>query len=203
MGDGNSVTRGVISAPITEVFIPGRARALPVFQTDAAINYGMGGGLLVNARSEVIGINLAYTHRGGLSGFGVPLAEGMSYSISINEVAPLLIQMIEDLRRPPRPAIGIMGRTISEGIAEMLGVPPLGVHVSRAIEGGAAYDAGVLADDIITGMDDMPIFNMEQLQAAIAALSVGDTVELNILRDGEIVTLRMTLGEMVINFDVQ
>jgi S1-C subfamily serine protease len=200
MGEGNSTTRGVISAPVIYTALPGRGRELPVFQTDAAINYGMGGGPLVNARGEVIGINVTQTLL-ARAGMGVPLAEGMSYSICAVVAYPLLMRMINPV---PAPSLGIMGQTVSEAHASMLGIPPLGVLVSRVIQGGGAYRGGLMATDIITGFAGQPVFTMEQLQGIISALEVGDTADVNILREGRTAhTLTITLAEMVINFDIR
>ena len=176
MGDGISVTRGIISASEDFLVLPGRLPPLLVLQTDAAINMGSSGGALVNMRGEVVGINI--NHASNI--FGTSPVEGMGYSISSSFAAPILYRMVFS----PTPAIGIYGGTVTAEIAENLGIPQLGVFVSHVFEGRAAYRAGIQAGDVITVFNGQPVFTMLELQTMIRSLNVGDEVELNILRDG-------------------
>ena len=194
MGEGTSVTRGVVSAmekPLS-LPLPGRPdHYINVLQTDAAINYGNSGGPLFNTRGEIIGININQV-------FGVAQVEGMGYSISSNLAAPALEAMVSLYRRP---AIGISGLSLEDDSlnrAEYWGIPPLGVLVETVAEGRAAYLAGIRPFDVITGFNGQPIFDFTQLQEAIIACAVGDIVEVRILRDGDTpLTLRLELLEMV------
>ena len=74
----------------------------------------------------------------------------------------------------------------------------MGVYVSEVIEGQAAYNAGILAGDIITGFNGLPIFVWDQLFAAIRSLEIGDIVEVRILRDGITpLTVELELGQFI------
>jgi len=191
MGEGNSVTRGVISAPEQEVSLYGRERPMTMIQTDAAINYGNSGGPLINTRGEVIGINI---NRASGMIFGMTPVEGMGYSISSNVAMPILNNLI-NYRRP---GLGISGGTVDETIADQWDIPVLGVYVSSVIEGQAAYRAGLLPSDIITGFNGLPVFNFDQLVEAIRASEIGDIVEMRILRDGShAMTLTVELGMFI------
>jgi len=191
MGEGNSVTRGVISAPEMPVILLGRETPLMMLQTDAAINHGNSGGPLINARGEVIGINI---NRASDLIFGVDMVEGMGYSISSNVAMPILNNLI-NYRRP---GLGIMGGSVDEEVAMRFNIPILGVYVSSVIAGQAAYNAGIQASDIITSFNGLPVFYWDQLVEAIRECQIGDVVEIRVLRDGrDVVVLTVTIGMFV------
>ena len=193
MGEGNAVTRGVISASEKTITLPHTEHLLSVLQTDAAINYGNSGGPLINTRGEVIGINI--NQATGIM-FGMTSVEGMGYSISSNIVVPILDELVSGRR----PALGIMGGTITEDTAAGLGIPPIGVYVSSVIEGRAAYRGGMLDSDIITGFNGQPVFNWQQLVYAIRTSRIGDRVEVRVLRGGtEAITLYIELDIMMVD----
>jgi S1-C subfamily serine protease len=181
MGEGTSVTRGIISAAERQVLLPDRATPLMVLQTDAAINYGSSGGPLINTRGEIVGINL--NQATGLI-VGSSRSEGMGYSISSNVAAPVLEEIVANYRTP---AIGIIGVSLADderNRAAYWGIPPLGVLVIDVQPGRAAHRADIRPDDVITSFDGQPIFDMPQLQAAVRAREIGDIAELQILRGG-------------------
>ena len=195
-GEGISVTRGIVSAEEQIVRIPAlsdrrppdRRRMLDLYtiQTDASINYGDSGGPLINTRGEVIGVivNVSALLFGENS-----LAEGIGHSISSNHVQPVLY----DLANRLRPAIGIVGVDLSGARAVELGIPDIGVYIDRVMVGFAAYLGGMLSGDVITGFNDRPVLDMDQLQAEIAKMRPGDIVEVRILRDGEAMVLELEL----------
>ena len=187
MGDGISVTRGIISATEDYFVLPGRDMHPPlrVLQTDAAINMGSSGGALVNMRGEVVGINI--NHASNI--FGSSPVEGMGYSISSCFAAPIVNRMAF----APYPAIGITGHTVSEEIAERLGIPMLGAYVFRVVPNRAAHLAGIMSGDVITGFNGLPVFVFDDLQGMVRSSSVGEVVELTVLRDGEPIIIQVEL----------
>lgn len=195
MGEGTSVTRGIISAGERPVYLPGRNYPITVLQTDAAINYGNSGGPLINTRGEIIGINI---NQAADFIIGSSQAEGMGYSISSNLAAPILREIVASYRTP---AIGITGFSLANdryNRAEYWGIPELGVLVYGVQEGRPAHLAGIQAEDVITAFDGQPIFDMPQLQAAIRSREIGDVVEIRLLRGGSFaLTVQVELEMMV------
>jgi serine protease Do len=195
MGEGTSVTRGIISASEREIYIPGRAEPLKVLQTDAAINYGNSGGPLINTLGEIVGININQVTELII---GPTHAEGMGYSIASNIAAPILEEIVANYRSP---AIGIVGIALAdddEGMARQWGIPELGVRVVTVQEGRPADLAGIRENDVITAFDGQPIFDMQQLIAAIREKEIGDIVEVRILRGGSFaITVQLELAMMI------
>ena len=195
MGYGISTTRGGISAPKMDVHLPGRVNPLVVLRTDAAINYGNSGGPLINTRGEIIGINII---QDALFPARPAHVEGMGYSIASNIAAPILRDLATRFHRP---ALGISGRDLFEHEADARGIPHLGVLIDTVVEGEAAYQAGIRRGDIITGFNGLPVFNFDALLAAMMASQIGDTVEVNILRNANTaLTVQVELREMIHQF---
>ena len=190
MGEGNSVTRGVLSS-LEVAAMAQSGHMLPLLQTDAAINYGTSGGPLINTRGEIVGININQIAE---NRFGLNEVEGMGYSVSSNIIAPLL----DDIINGRRAAIGISGGTVTPDIAARFDVPTIGVFVSTVLEGGSAYRGGIQEQDIITGFNGLPVMNMQQLLTAIREAQIGDVVEVRILRYGTTaITVYVELDAMV------
>lgn len=164
----NTVTVGYISA--INRTLESTDKSLPLIQTDAAINPGNSGGALVNAQSEVIGINsykLASTD-----------IEGMGFAIPVNEAKPI----IEDIvNQKDRPALGIRGIDVTEEMGDFYGLP-IGILVKEVTEGSGAEKAGLRSQDIIFEFGGAKIFNFEDLQKEIEKYEVGDTVSVKVAR---------------------
>lgn len=164
-----------------------------VLQTDAAINPGNSGGALVNQAGELIGItSMKIT---GTSGSSV---EGMGFAIPSNEVVSIVTQIIEN-GEVKRPLIGISGVGVSElstreksyfGISLDL---ESGVFVSSVSEGGAAEKAGLKAGDIITKLDDVTIDSFKQFRSELYQKNIDDKVVIEVLREGETITVEAVL----------
>ncbi len=183
-----SVTTGVISGLERSVttgsgsFFQTVKTFEDVIQTDAAINPGNSGGPLMNSVGEVIGINFA-TSAG---------ADNISFALPINRVKAR-IDEYNKYGKFLRPYIGIEYQVISAVEARFIeGVEP-GAFVRAVIDGGPADIAGIKQGDIITKIDDAEV--NKSFAEMIQEYKIGDSVELEVLRDGEKITVEVTLGE--------
>ena len=185
LGRGNVATFGFVSAVNAEVYAYGRT--FTMIQTDAAINPGNSGGALINLRGEVIGINM-------LKYVGTDV-EGTGYAITSNVAMPI----IERIRnQQPRPLLGIQGTNMTETISRAFSLPMMGIIVESVFEGSGAYNAGIRHSDIITSFGGYPVLSMENLSEMVQSHSIGDVVDVTIIRDGrDVIELEVTLLENV------
>ena len=175
LGEGITVTDGIVSATGKTINVDGKV--LQVIQTNAAINDGNSGGALVNEDAQVIGINTAKA-----SEFTV---EGMGYAIPSNVIAPIIEKLLVE-GTAPKPYIGIRGVDITDEISQLYRLKlPVGVLVVEVIPGGSAEKAGLKPNDIITGIDGKNVISMDQLVEVLANQTVGNTVSIDIVRDGQ------------------
>lgn len=187
-----SVTVGVISALNREVTVPGPRGVeitLSAFQTDAPINPGNSGGALVNLRGEVIGINSVKIAIEGV--------EGMGFAIPINDVRPIIEQLIT-YGRVSHPFLGVYNlREITPEMAEWYNLP-VGVYIGGVFADGPAAKAGVQTGDIIIAVDDNRVATYGDIQRLISRKSPGQQVVLTVSRQRGAVTLdyTLTLAEM-------
>jgi len=159
-------------------------------QTDAAINPGNSGGPLVSLDVKVIGINAAIRSRSG----GV---QGVGLAISSNIAKNIMPQLLKDgvVRR------GYLGVQIKEllepEVAARLGLKEgeHGVLVTRVFEDTPGARAGLKNGDIITTLDGKSVRNGHELQTIVARQQVGKTIEVRVLRDGEVKTLPVKIEE--------
>ena len=186
-GFSHTVTVGVVSAlarPMRPV--PGRTNEM--LQTDAAINPGNSGGPLLNVRGEVIGMNTAIVSDRRANA-------GVGFAVPINTVVDLL----DELRggRVTRGVIGVrIGDVPREGY-EVLGLDePRGVVVSTVAPDGPANEADMEPGDIIVAYAGEPVEDSQGLQSRVVATRPGTRVAVEVIRDGEPVTLDVTIGEL-------
>jgi serine protease Do len=185
LGLRHTVTAGIISALDRDVPRPdGRGHLRNLIQTDAAINPGNSGGPLVNAQGEVIGINTAIFLN----------TEGINFAVPINSVKKVLAQLIGQ-GRVIRAWLGVYIQELTPALAEQFGVEPdSGVLVSDIVKGAPA-EGVLLQGDIILSVNGQRVKNTDELQNAIMHRQVGEKVTLRVIRDGEEITVEVTLGE--------
>jgi serine protease Do len=186
-GLGHTVTVGVISA-IGRPFQPVQGRNLEMLQTDAAINPGNSGGPLLNIRGEVIGINTAIiSDRMANAGVG--------FAVPINTVRELLDQLREG--KVTRGVIGIRIADVEPNDYAVLGLSDTGgVAVNAVSSDGPADQADMRPGDVIVAYDGEPVSSTEALQSRVVATRPGTTVPVDVVRDGEALTLQVTIGEL-------
>ena len=162
-----------------------------IIQTDAAINPGNSGGPLLNLRGEVIGVNTAIESP-------VRGSSGIGYAVPANIVGNIVPQIIAN-GRVDTPWLGIRGGLLDANTAVALGLPAdqNGVLISDVISGGSAAAAGLRGGnnpDVIVSVDGREIVEFDDLLGYLVQQTVvGQTVQLQILRDGQLQTVNVTL----------
>jgi serine protease Do len=190
----NTVTVGVVSAKERRVPIGGTDGGVATFiQTDAAINRGNSGGPLLDSRGRVVGMNTAIL-RGAFPGQGV--AEGIGFALPIRDARASMEQILAtgEVRRG---FLGISMNTdpLNESAREFFRLPDTsGVVVQSVTPGEAADKAGIQPDDVIRKVDGEEVKNNLDLVGRIANRRPGDTVTLEVWRDGKPRSVEVSLG---------
>ena len=187
-----TVTRGSVSALGRS---GGQIEDIQNFiQTDAAINPGNSGGALVNVHGQVVGINTAI-----LSGNSGPGGEGGSVGIGFAIPSNMAKHVMEGLIKTGKVSRGFLDvhiTNLDEGLAKQFKVPDTaGALVDDVTAGGPADKAGLKIGDVIRKLNGQVIEEPGQLTLQVTNMSPGTVATLDILRDGQPMTLKVTLGE--------
>jgi serine protease Do len=156
-------------------------------QTDAAINKGNSGGPLFNMEGEVIGVNTAIISPTGGSigiGFAVP-----------SDSAQMVINQLRDFGETRRGWLGVRIQTVTDDIAETLGLAEnSGALVSAVTTGSPAAEAGIEVGDLILKFDGKDVTRMRGLPRLVAQATVGKPATLEIVRKGQKKSVDVVLG---------
>jgi Do/DeqQ family serine protease len=186
-GFSNTVTSGIVSAL-------GRSginaeNYEDFIQTDASINPGNSGGALVSLEGQLVGINSAIISRtGGNIGIG--------FAIPVNMARSIMEQLVSygSVRRG---LLGVSINDVTPEIAETFGLHDTsGALVAAVSPSSAAERAGIQVSDVIVSINDHHVRNSGSLKAAIGLLRPGETVRVELIRDGRPITLTAELGEL-------
>ncbi len=176
-GLGQTVTSGIVSALARSgLSILGYEDFI---QTDASINPGNSGGALVNLRGELVGINTAiFSQSGGNIGIG--------FAIPINLALQVMEQLVEH-GEVNRGSVGVQIQDMTPQLAEAFGLKKdqEGAVVVQVIEDTPADKAGLQAGDVVKGVNGKPVKGAADLRNKVGLMRAGETVELDILRDGK------------------
>jgi len=180
-------TVGVISAKgRTDLNIMGGSPAYQNFiQTDASINFGNSGGPLVNIRGEVIGMNTAINAAG----------QGIGFAIPINLAQRIADDLIED-GKVVRGYLGILPQELTPELAESMDVVGTeGILVGDVLADTPAEKGGLHTGDIITKLEGRSVSDVNEFRILVADQVVGETIHLEVLRDGKKKNLQVVLEE--------
>ncbi len=156
-----------------------------IIQTDAAINPGNSGGPLINSSGEVIGINVAVAAN----------AQNVGFAIPINVIKTALNEFNITGSFPAKPFLGVQYQMIPMQTAIMNNVPQ-GAYITSVVGGSAADKVGIKVGDIITKADGIALTTTNGgLAKVISGKKVGDTLKLEIWREGQTINLTPTLSE--------
>jgi S1-C subfamily serine protease len=204
-GLSGSMTSGIVSQMGRLLPSQDSGFSIPdVIQTDAAINPGNSGGPLLNMKGQVVGINTAIQSiSGGNTGVG--------FAIPSNTAIKIVPSLIED-GEYHHPWIGISGRDIDPDLARVLELKDAkGFLIITVVDGSPADKAGLKgmtatqvidgkeypADgDIIISVDDKEVRKISDILIHLQReKSVGDTMVLGVVRDGEFMHISLELVE--------
>ena len=174
----STVTKGIVSSPNRKMKTE-NGNVLDYIQTDAAINPGNSGGPLINSKGEVIGINTAKK-------VGEDI-EGIGFAIPINEVKTRLGSLSKPILK-----LGITARTVTPELAKENKLEE-GVYVVGVQEFSPAEKAGLKIGDLIVEFAGKRVKTLEELNQVKSQYNDGDSVPVEIIRDGKKVNLNLTL----------
>jgi len=197
-----TVTRGTVSAMgRSQLGIEGRNGFENFIQTDAAINPGNSGGALVNVRGQVIGVNTAI-----LSGNSGPGGEGSFMGVGFAIPVNMAKHVMEDLIKTGKVSRGYLGATVapvSQDMAQEFKIPDTpGALIQDIAPGGPAEKAGLKPGDVVRKFDGQTVEDQTQLTNMVAESNPGTTATLEIVRNGQPMTIKATLGERPANLPV-
>ncbi len=181
-GLNQSVSLGIVSATGRKGLDISRYENF--IQTDAAINQGNSGGALVNAYGALVGLGTAtYSQRG---------AEGISFAIPANTVQQVVNSIVNygEVRR------GWFGLSFYHPQAYVIyGIkrPAQGVRVSGVHPGSVAAQAGIRSNDVVTHINGETINSFQAYNHQLWGFTVGDEVELQVLRNNRVLQLKVTV----------
>jgi putative serine protease PepD len=202
-------TEGIISALSRTYSSDSTTRPLRnLIQTDAAVNPGNSGGPLVNCYGEVIGINALLENPTGDS-----VNVGVAFAVPINTAKQFLPAMLAG-ETVSHPWLGIAGQEITPALAQELDLPvDEGVYVTLVAAGSPAQRAGLegafrseaqatqsssvpSGGDVIVAADGQTVASVEDLAGYLDTQKTpGDTVQLQVVRAGQELSLEATLAE--------
>ncbi|MHB1316104.1 MAG: S1C family serine protease [Christensenellales bacterium] len=188
-----TVTSGIISGINRQVSVNGVS--MNFIQTDASINFGNSGGALINADSEIIGINTAKSIYAGYDDEGNAVAaEGIGLAIPINDAKPIIEQLING-GSITRPYIGITILYLDEKMAAEAELVE-GIYIQSVAEGSPADKSGLKTDDIILSMDGVAFTDAQEFSKKVKSHAVGDELDLVVYRNGKELNITVTVGDM-------
>ncbi len=186
LAGGPTVTSGVVSSlhrNLRRDWLP-YGDGLKVLQTDAAVNPGNSGGPLVDLEGRVIAITAAT----------MPWAEGIGFAIPINDARRIADELIAH-GRIPRPWLGVAGYDMNRRIAQQYGLSTTrGVLVTEVKPESPAAEASLHVGDVLTSIGDKTLEDLGDLIEALRQAKIGDTVVVEVDRQGRKVHANVHLG---------
>ncbi len=163
---------------------------VPFIQTDAAVNPGNSGGPLFDTEGNVIGVNSQiYTRSGGYM--------GLSFAIPINVVKNITDQLMEK-GYTSYGWLGVMIQDLDKSLAESFALDrPGGALVSQVTPGSPAQQAGIQTGDVILSFAGKEVGKSSALPPLVGLTRPGETVDLQVIREGKPLTLQVTVGEQL------
>ena len=182
---GQSVSQGIISA-LTEY----SDNSTGIIQTDAAINPGNSGGALINAEGKLVGINSSIFSESGNF-------EGIGFATPANHAIAVFEEMSEQAVEANAGYLGVItGEALNAQSSQLFfGIDHIrGMLVESVDEGGAAERAGIEPGDVITRVEATSVIDGQNIMMEVRNKKPGDTIDIQIYRNGQTFVLPTTLG---------
>jgi serine protease Do len=173
LGFGYTVTTGVLSAKGRSGL--GMNAIEDYLQTDASINPGNSGGPLCDLEGRVLGINTMIAGRGSGIGFAVP-----------SNMARRVAEQILKTGHVERAWLGVGIQDLTPELAAAMKLDPrAGALVNQVSEAGPGAHANVRPGDVIASVAGHPVHDGRELVREVLLHDVGQSVQLEIVRDGK------------------
>jgi serine protease Do len=184
-GLGGTVTAGIVSASARNI----ETGSLNHFiQIDASVNQGSSGGPTFDLVGNVIGVNSAIFSPNGVSvgiGFDIPA-----------DTVKLVITQLMDKGTVSHGWLGVKILTVTNEVGQGFGIKrPQGALVVETQPNSPAANA-LAAGDVVTSVNGGPVKDDRELTKTIGSLAAGTSIELGVIRNGEEITVMVTLGEL-------
>jgi putative serine protease PepD len=199
-GLAGTITSGIVSSLHRDITAPNNFTITDTIQTDAAINHGNSGGVLLNMAGDVIGVTAQIDSESGGN-------DGVGFAIPSNTVRSVVSQLIAG-GSVQRAYLGVRIQTVPADAASQLHVPA-GVEITSVVSGSPAAKAGLKAGqgsrivngqqyvtggDVVTAVDGKAVTSADALQSDISGRKPGSTVTLTVVRNGSTKSVTVTLG---------
>jgi|TARA_B100001245_G_scaffold71664_1_gene50759 serine protease DegS len=182
---GQSVSQGIVSA-----LTHNPNSSISIIQTDAAINPGNSGGALIDTNGKLVGLNSSiFSESGNFEGIG--FATPASTAVSAME------ELVKQAIAANSGYLGVLtGEALNERSSQLFfGINHIrGMLVENVDTGGAAERAGIQPGDVITRVEETPVIDGQNIMMEIRNKKPGDTITVQVYRNGQTFNLPVTLG---------
>lgn len=186
LGLSRTVTFGIVSA-VGRADV-GVADLEDFIQTDAPINPGNSGGALVNINGELVGINTAIASPTGGS-------VGVGFAVPSNMVRAAMQSLLKT-GRVVRGFLGASTQDVTPLLGKIFRLPNVkGAIVTDIHAKGSAEKAGLKRGDVVVRFDGRDVMDSGHLRNLVAASSIGSKYRLDVVRDGKLIQLELTIQE--------
>jgi S1-C subfamily serine protease len=203
-GYTRTLTSGIVSAVQRRITAPNTLPIDNAIQTDASINHGNSGGPLLDAAGRVIGVT-SQIYAGSSQQGNI----GIGFAVPVNTVRNIAAQIIST-GKVLHAYLGVATTPITKQLAKLYSLPTSGLLVGSVDGNGPAKKAGLVGGstnvvvqgesysvggDVIVAVDGAPVSEFEQLRDAIARKKPGDTIKLEIVRNGSKSSVTVKLAQ--------
>ena len=187
---GQTITQGIISATGKQRLTDSSHSSL--LQMDAAINVGNSGGALVNSHGDLVGITSAqFKTRKNLDIQGIFFAVPYSLAKDVMDKLIRYGRVVRGYLGMDVTAVDSKGRDITNNQMQIAGM-----RIDSLDPLGPAWQAGMKENDIVISMGGHSVINIQQSLERIANTEPGSKVDVTLFRNGEKMTLTVTVAEL-------